>query len=309
MTSKSSLLLLLLLAPLQQKPVPLEGIPGVVAKGETVQLVKEGFAFTEGPVGMADGGLFFADLLTSDRIHRIDPRGEMTVFREKTNSPGGIALNRIGEMFTVQTTTKRIVKIVNGQETVLTEGTPEKPLLAPNDLILDAKGGVYFTDPGPRPVVPGRIVYVYYLPNGAKQPVMLDDKIARPNGIQITNDGRKLLVDDTVGDTVFAWDINSIDGGKVSNKRAFAKLQNIPAGMDSGADGMAIDRDNRLYVATLTGVQVFDKAGKYLGTIPVPRQPSNVAFSDTDKRGLYITAREGLYHLRMLSQGPDRPGK
>jgi gluconolactonase len=148
---------------------------------------------------------------------------------------------------------------------------------------------------------------VYYLPNGAKEPIMLDDKIARPNGIQITTDGRTLLVDDTVGDTVFAWDIQ-LDG-TVRNKRAFAKLQNIPAGMDSGADGMAIDSNDRLYVATLTGVQVFDKTGKYLGTIPVPRQPSNVAFSDTDKRGLYITAREGLYHVRMLSQGPNRPGK
>jgi gluconolactonase len=309
MTSKLSLVLFLLLAAPQQKPAPLDGIPGVVAKGETVQLVKEGFVFTEGPVGMADGGLYFSDLLTSDRIHRLDPKGEMTIFREKTNSPGGVALNRTGEMFTVQTTTKRIVKIVNGQETVLTEGSPDKPLLAPNDLILDSKGGIYFTDPGPRPVVPGRIVYVYYLPAGAKVPVMLDDKITRPNGIQITNDGRTLLVDDTVGDTVFAWDINALDGSKVSNKRAFAKLQGIPAGMDSGADGMAVDREDRLYVATATGVQVFDKTGKYLGTIPVPRQPSNVAFSDTDKKSLYITAREGLYRLRMLSQGPNRPGK
>ena len=72
---------------------------------------------------------------------------------------------------------------------------------------------------------------------------------------------------------------------------------------------MALDRDDRLYVASLTGVQVFDKTGSYLGTIPVPRQPSNVAFSGPDKKTLFITAREGLYKLRMLAQGPDRPGK
>ena len=290
-----------------QTPAPLEGIPGVVAKGATVNLVKEGFVFTEGPVAMADGGLFFSDLLTSDRILRLDPKGEITVFREKANASGGLAVARTGEVFAVETTAKRVVKIANGQVTTLTEGSPEKPLLAPNDLILDAKGGIYFTDPGPRPVVKGRIVYVYYLPAGAKQPIMLDDQIARPNGIQITTNGRTLLVDDTVGDTVFAWDIQ-VDG-TVRNKRPFAKLMNIPAGQDSGADGMAVDRDDRLYVATLTGVQIFDKNGSYLGTIPVPRQPSNVAFSDTDKRTLYITAREGLYRVRMLSQGPDRPGK
>ena len=56
-------------------------------------------------------------------------------------------------------------------------------------------------------------------------------------------------------------------------------------------------------------MQVFDKTGRYLGTIPVPRQPSNVAFSGIDKRTLYITAGEGLYRLQMLARGPDRLGK
>ena len=63
-------------------------------------------------------------------------------------------------------------------------------MLAPNDLIIDAKGGIYFTDPGPRPVVPGRTAYVYYLPPGAKQPIVIDDKIARPNGLTLTRDGK-----------------------------------------------------------------------------------------------------------------------
>lgn len=291
----------------QQTAWPLEGIPGVVAKGEAVQLVKEGFVFTEGPVGTADGGLLFSDLQTADRINVLDTKGDIRSFQEKTNGGNGVAVNRAGEVFTVESTGKRVVKIVKGQVTVLTEGSAAKPLLSPNDLILDAKGGIYFTDPGPRPVVPGRLVYVYYLPPGAKSPVMLDDKIARPNGITITNNGKTLLVDDTVGDTVFAYDIQP--DGSVKNRRPFAKLQNIPAGQDSGADGMAIDRDDRIYVTTVTGVQVFDKTGRYLGTIPVPRQPSNVAFSGKDKRTLYITAREGLYRLNTLSQGPNRPGK
>jgi gluconolactonase len=301
------ILALLLQTAAPQAAKPLDGISGVVAKGETVQLVKEGFAFTEGPVPTADGGIYFSDLLQSDRIHRVAPDGTVTVFREKTNGANGLAVNRAGEVFAVESTGKRVVTYAGGNVTVLTEGSPEKPLLAPNDLILDAKGGVYFTDPGPRPVVAGRIVYVYYLPPGAKQPIMLDDKIARPNGIILTTDARTLLVNDTVGDMIFAYDIQP--DGTVKNKRAFAKLKDIPAGENSGADGMAIDRENRLYVTALNGVQVFDKSGGHLGTIPVPRQPSNVAFSGPDKRTLFITAREGLYRLRMLAQGPDRPGK
>jgi len=301
------LVLLLQAATPPQPAKPLVGIPNVVATGETVQLVKEGFAFTEGPVPTADGGLYFSDLLTSDRIHRLAPNGEITVFREQTNAAGGLALNVAGELFAVETNGKRVSKIVGLKMTVLTEGSPEKPLLAPNDLILDSKGGIYFTDPGPRPVVAGRIVFVYYLAPGAKQPVMLDDKIARPNGIMLTTDGKTLLVDDTVGETIFAYDVQP--DGTVKNRRPFAKLTDIPSGQNSGGDGMALDREDRLYVASLTGVQVFDKTGRYLGTIPVPRQPSNVAFSGPDKKTLFITAREGLYKLRMLAQGPARQGK
>jgi gluconolactonase len=303
------LLLSLLQAPAQapQPAKPLDGIPGVVAKGETVQLVKEGFAFTEGPVPTSDGGIYFSDLLTSDRIHRVSPDGTITVVREQTNGANGLAVNAKGELFAVESNGKRVSKFADGKVTALTEGSPDKPLLAPNDLILDSKGGVYFTDPGPRPVVPGRIVYVYYLPPGAKQPIMLDDKIARPNGIILTTDGKTLIVNDTVGETIFAYDVQS--DGTVKNKRPFTKLKGIPAGENSGADGMAIDRENRLYVTAQNGVQVFDKAGVHLGTIPVPRQPSNVAFSGKDKKTLFITAREGVYRLRMLAEGPNRPGK
>ena len=304
--------LILLMAFLQaaaapQQAKPLEGIPNVVAKGEIVQLVKEGFAFTEGPVPTRDGGIYFSGLLTSDRVHRLAPSGEITVLREQANSAGGLAMNRGGELFAVETNAKRITKYVGGKVTVVTEGSPEKPLLAPNDLILDSKGGIYFTDPGPRPVVAGRIVYVYYLAPGGRQPIIIDDKIARPNGITLTTDGKTLLVDDTVGETIFAYDIQ-LDG-TVKNRRPFAQLHDIPIGQNSGGDGMALDRDNRLYVASLTGVQIFDKTGRYLGTIPVSRQPSNVAFSGSDKKTLFITAREGLYKLRMLASGPNRTGK
>jgi gluconolactonase len=303
-----SLLLLQAATAVAPQPArPLDGIANVVAKGEVVQLVREGFAFTEGPVPTADGGIYFSDLLTSDRIHRLAPDGQISVLREMANSAGGLALNRAGELFAVETSAKRITKFVRGKVTVLTEGSAEKPLLAPNDLILDSNGGVYFTDPGPRPVVAGRIAYVYYLAPGAKQPVVLDDKIVRPNGITLTSDGKTLLVDDTVGETIFAYDVQP--DGTVKNKRPFARLHDIPDGQNSGGDGVALDRDNRLYVASLTGVQVFDKTGRYLGTIPVPRQPSNVAFSGTGKKTLFITAREGLYKLRMISSGPNRPGK
>jgi len=72
---------------------------------------------------------------------------------------------------------------------------------------------------------------------------------------------------------------------------------------------IAIDRDDRVYITTVTGVQVFDAKGQYLGTIKVARQPANAAFAGPDKQTLYITAREGLYRVRTLVKGPDQLGK
>jgi gluconolactonase len=309
-TSVLAILLIFLTAAiaLSQGPASVSGIPGVVAQGEMVELVKEGFVFTEGPLGTADGGLFFSDIMGANRTYRLDSTGKIAVFREQTNGANGLALTRSAELLAAEGDSKRITRIrSDGTALVLTEGLPDAPLLAPNDLIMDSKGGIYFTDPGPRPVVPGRKAYVYYLPNGAKQPVILEDQIVRPNGLTLSNDGKTLIVDNTVGDTVYAFEVQS--NGTIKNKRPFAHLVEIPPGQESGADGMALDRNDRLYVTTIRGVQVFDKAGRYLGTISVPRQPANVAFSGPNKRTLYITAREGLYRLRMLSQGPDRPGK
>jgi len=283
------------------------GIAGVLPAGAVPELVKEVFVGTEGPVGTADGGLFFSDI-RANKTYRLDPAGNFSVFREDTNGSNGLALTNEGDLVFAEGEGKRISKRnKDGTIVTLTEGPPGAPLLAPNDLILDAKGGVYFTDPGPRPVVPGRPTYVYYLPAGAKVPVLIDGMVARPNGLTLTTDGKTLIVDDTIGPTVFAYDVQ--DDGTVKNKRPFVQLHDIPAGMESGADGMVLDSDNRVYIATVVGVQVFDAKGQYLGSFKASRQSQNVAFSGPGKQTLYMTAREGLYRVRMLSKGPDRLGK
>ena len=284
------------------------GINGVVAGNARPELVQEGFMFTEGPVGTADGGLYFSDIMGADKTYKLDPNGKVTVYRSNTNGTNGLALMRDGALIGAEGTAKRISKAAgSGSAVTLTEGISGRGLMAPNDLIVDSKGGIYFTDPGPRPIVPGRKAYVYYLPSGVNQARALDDSITRPNGLALSNDGKTLIVDDTVGDTVFAFDV--LTDGSLKNKRPFAKLHDVEPGKESGADGMAIDSEDRIYVTTASGIQVFDRKGQYLGTIKVPRQPANCAFAGPGKRTLYITAREGLYKLTMLSQGPKRIGK
>jgi gluconolactonase len=300
----AALLAIASLPALAQTP---DGIPGVLAPGAVPELVQEGFVFTEGPVGTADGGLYFSDIRVS-RTFYLDGSGKISVVRENTNGANGLALTRDGQLLFAEGDGKRITqRNKDGNITTVTEGPTGVPLLAPNDLLVDPKGGIYFTDPGPRPVVPGRPTYVYYLPSGARQPILLDGSVARPNGLTLTGDGKTLIVDDTLNPTVFAYDVQP--DGSVKNKRAFTQLRDVPAGSESGADGMAIDRDNRVYITTVTGVQVFDAKGQYLGTIKVGRQPANAAFAGPDKQTLYITAREGLYRVRMLAKGMDRVGK
>jgi gluconolactonase len=210
-----------LMAPaLAQSP---SGIPGVVAPGVEPQLVQDGFVFTEGPVATAEGTLYFSDI-RANRTYLLEIGRRISVARENTNGANGLALTKEGDLLAAEGDGKRISRIDRaGKVTTVVHGSEDRPFLAPNDLIVDAKGGIYFTDPGPRPVVPGRIVHVYYLPPGAKEPIVIDDKIARPNGLTITADGKTLIVDDTLGTVVFAYDIQT--DGTVANKRTFANLR------------------------------------------------------------------------------------
>jgi gluconolactonase len=159
-------------------------------------LVQEGFVFTEGPVGTPDGGLYFSDI-RPNRIHRLDPNGKVDLVREQTNGANGLAVTREGDLLAAEGDGKRISKRSrDGTLTTVTEGIAGKPFLAPNDLILDAKGGIYITDPGPRPGAAASPTS-YYPPAGAKEPIIIDDQIARPNGLTLTPRRQDLIVDDT----------------------------------------------------------------------------------------------------------------
>lgn len=282
-------------------------IPGAIAPGMTLQLVRDGFVFTEGPVSAKDGTLYFSDLRTS-LIYTLNQRGSFTIGVRETNGANGLAFAPNGDLLTAEGDGRQISQILDGHlKAICSQGVDGSSLMAPNDLIVDRKGGVYFTDPGPRPLVPKRKAYVYYLPPHAHLPILINDEITRPNGITLSKDGKTLFVDDTVGDAVFAFAVHA--DGTAGGRRVFARLHNLVPGKESGADGMAIDNSDRLYVTSISGVQIFDRNGSYLGTVNIPRQPTNIAFAGSKKRWLYVTAREGLYCIETRVEGPHRLGK
>ena len=140
---------------------------------------------------------------SSQPIYHLDTAGKISLARENTDGANGIAYTRGANWSSLKAAARRIAEQgKDGKITVLTEGAPGIALMAPNDLIVDARGGIYFTDPGPFPPVPGRTAYVYYLPPGTKSAIVLDKENPLPNGLVLTNDGKTLIVNNTLGTTL-----------------------------------------------------------------------------------------------------------
>jgi gluconolactonase len=286
-------------------------IPGVVAAGTKVQVIKEGFQGTEGPIALPDGSLIFTET-NANRITRIDKDNNVSAFLENTNGSNGLAFDSKGRLISVQTTpgqTKIGVIYPKGSEAVLTDSFEGKPFGRPNDLVVDKKGGVYFTDPGPNaqpgttPPSPPLPPAVYYVPAGGRA-MKVADGIERPNGVQLSRDEKTLFVNNTSGEYLLAFDIQP--DGSVKNRRNFAKYEGATrsgSGVSSGADGLALDSQGRVYVAASTGVQVFNAQGQHLGTIPLSRAPQNLAFAGAGKKTLYVVGRGAAYKIAMLSEG------
>lgn len=286
------------------------GIPDVIEEAAPLEVLSGGFQGLEGPVGALDGALYFSDI-PANRTYKIDTNRMMSVWRENTSGANGLFVLKDGRMLAAEGGGRRIVAVAaDGRVTPLATQFNGQPLRAPNDLIADSKGGIYFTDPAPRPapdVAPKEPGNVYYLRANADI-LLLDAQIQRPNGITLSLDEKILYVDNTEGEFVYAFDVQP--DGRVANKREFVKLQEPEKGslgLRSRADGMALDSMGRLYVATAAGIQVIDSRGRHLGIIRVPSVARNVAFGGPGRRTLYLTALESLYHVPMIAQGP--PGR
>lgn len=286
---------------------PQTAIPNVIVAGARVETVCGGFQGVEGPVAATDGTLYFSDI-PANRTYKMDATGTISVWRENTKGTNGLFLLKDGRLLGAEGGGARVIAVSpDGRVTALATQSAGRPLRSPNDVIADKKGGVYFTDPAPRPspnVAPKEPGNVHYIrPDGTV--LLLDDQIRRPNGITLSLDEKTLYVDDTEGEYVYAFDVQS--DGTVRNKRQFAKLRDPEQGslgLRSRADGMALDSNGRLYVATASGVQVIDQKGNYLGTIRVPTVVRNVAFGGPTRQTLYMTALESLYRVETISQGP-----
>jgi gluconolactonase len=310
-TSKllTALAALVFVASVQADEPVTPAIAGVSAAGVVIELIKDGFKGTEGPIGYSDGSLLFTET-NENRIVRIAPDNKVSTFTENSNGANGLAINGNGEVLAVQTLKPQvgIIYPADKQKTFVEtfEGTGFQ---RPNDLVLAKNGGIYFTDSGTRPSKenpnpPASRAGVYYIsPTGELKRLFND--IERPNGIQLNKAENILYVANTQGEHILAYDIAA--DGSISNKRKFARLDGWKKDengvLSSGADGLAIDDKDRLYVASNSGIEVFNDKGDALGIIPLPKKPQNIAFAGKDKKTLYAVGRGAAYKIPLLAQG------
>lgn len=284
------------------------GIPGVVEENTKIEFIKDGFNGTEGPIGLTDGSLLFTET-QANRITRISTDDTVSTFLENTNGANGLGFRGDGELVAVQTLKPRVGIIYPAaKEQTLAENYQGQAFQRPNDLVVAKNGGIYFTDSGTRPTKenpnpPPSTPGVYYISPAGKLTRLAND-IERPNGIQLSKDEKVLYVANTLGEHVLAYELVSEDS--VGAKKNFAKLKGwsqTENGWSSGADGLALDDEGRLYVASNAGIEVFSDKGEALGVIPVPKKPQNLAFSGPDKKTLYVVGRGSAYKINVLTPG------
>jgi gluconolactonase len=281
-------------------------------------------AFTEGPTVDRAGNVYFTELVFQ-RIMKLTPQGVLSVFRERSNNANGMLIDPQGRlvvcegaasqrMGVAQTFKPQVTRtdLQTGQMEVLAENYQGKPFVGPNDVTMDAKGRLYFTD------LPGGAVYRLDAP-GQLVRILTTPEIQRPNGIQISPDDSTLYLIEANQAEKGARMIRAYDlrpDGSVANMRVH---YNFYPGRS--ADGMSIDSEGNLYASagmgqlrgssetldTKTGIYVISPKGILLKFIPIAEDYiTNNAFGGPDMKTLYVTAGKTLYKLRTDIAGLPR---
>ena len=282
------------------------GLSGLVA-GDAIDVVADGFEFTEGPLWCPDGSTLFQDI-KAERTYRVRPDGPVEVLRERTGAANGQTFTTDRRIVFCEQNGRRVSRMAldgTGVETIV-EDWEGKRLNSPNDVISRSDGLIYFTDP-PYGVAPAdRALHfqgVFALDSPGETRLLADD-FEKPNGLALAPDERTLYVCDTARDHVRAFDVEPSGVLAVGSGRVFATLD---PGQPGGPDGMKVDRDGRVYVAVALGVWVFEPDGRLLGILALPKRPSNLAWCDPEGTTLFITAVDAVYRVRMRVAGVVPP--
>ena len=300
-------------------------IDKIVPKGAKLEKVLGALGFTEGPVWDRPGGFLLFSDVPNNAVMKYTPGATAAEPFRKPVFEGsfpkgaqigsnGLALDPQGRLVADEHANRRVTRREKvGTIVVLADRYEGKRLNSPNDVVVRNNGDIYFTDPPgylrsyppelpDKPQVDLDFNGVYRISAAGKLELLTKD-IPFPNGIALSPDEKKLYVGNSRPEKYWmVYDIKA-DGG-IANGRKFADVTNEPG--PGSPDGMKVDRRGNVYATALTGIQIFSPDGKRLGAITTPEIASNCAWGDADGKTLYITARTGLYKIRLNIPGPVR---
>ena len=270
----------------------------IIAKGTVLKKLSDKYSFTEGPAADKKGNVYFTDQ-PNNKIIKWSVKGELSVFMENAGRANGLYFDHEGNLLACADEKNEIWKIdQNKKTTVLVNDFEGKRLNGPNDLWVDPKGGIYFTDPfykrdyWTHTFKEIEKECVYYLSPDKSKITNVDNELVKPNGIIGTSDGKTLFVADIGANKTYSYTINS--DGSLGKKTLFT---------ESGSDGMTRDEAGNIYL-TGKGVNVFNPKGEKIAHIDVPEPwTANVCFGGKKFKTLFITASKSVYTLEMNVRG------
>tara|TARA_R110000868_G_scaffold304437_17_gene565338 strand:- start:73551 stop:74447 length:897 start_codon:yes stop_codon:yes gene_type:complete len=268
----------------------------VIENGAELVQISNKFEFTEGPAVDHYGNVYFTDQ-PNNRILKWSTHNGLNSYINESFRSNGLYIDNEGNLIAAADEKNQLIKIAPDKTvTVLVDNFEGKRLNGPNDIWVDSKGGIYFTDPKyDRPwwdnAVRNLKEQVYYLSPDSQLVVVADD-IVKPNGIIGSADGKTLFVADIGDQKTYSYTIN--EDGTLSNQTLFTNL---------GSDGMTLDNQGNVYL-TGNGVTIFNPEGEQIEKISVPEGwTANVTFGGFEQDILFITAMNSLYTIKMKVKG------
>ena len=266
----------------------------ILLPGEGWKLVGEGYKFTEGSAVNAKGEVFFNDVPNS-KTYKVDLDGKVSVFIQDSKKGDGQAFGPDGRLYAVASGVEQILAYdAEGKATMIADG------FRGNDIVVRHDGGIYVTHPGWDGKSPSKVWYIS--PKGEKK--VVDTGLKFSNGITLSPDQSLLYVDDTATHWVYSYQIQP--DGSLADKQRYYHLHVPDTADDSGADGMRVDRDGRLYVATRMGIQVCDQAGRVNCIIPTPNgKISNLCLGGANFDTLFVACGDKVFQRKLKVQGAN----
>ncbi len=304
-------------------------LDAIVDADAPIEKVVEGYRFLEGPVWVPDGGYMVFSDIPGNKIYKWNPEDDrVTVVVEQSGFTGrdatgvgrevneggetfynlgsnGITLDPDGRLVFNAMGDRQVVRLEpGGTRTILASHFEGKRLNSTNDLVYRSDGALYFTDPpsalrGGNEDPKKELDYngVFMLRDGKLH--LLTKEILHPNGLTFSNDEKYFFVGDTVTRKVTRFEVQP--DGTIANGTVFVDMTGDPA--IGNPDGMKVDEVGNLYCAGAGGIWVISPEGRHLGKIVFPERASNMTFGGADGRTLYVTARTGLYRIRLKVAG------